>query len=144
MVGIGNNMYVSYISIFVSYVVIDQVANFKVTGYGVDGRGEPEINFEKWLMFDRRGGFTLAYLDSRQTKKDWLLRHRTLAGPKLLDRNAKKEHDEDNDADSGSEKKIETSEIPSFRSDRRIIRLLISRHFADILQRVFLREQWTT
>ena len=47
---------------------MDQVAHFDITGYEVDGRGDPEIEFETCLKFDRRGGFTLADIGSDETK----------------------------------------------------------------------------
>lgn len=120
--------------------VIEQVAFFNITGYEVDGRGDPEIQFEKCLMFDRRGGFTLTNIESEETKRKWLLRHRTLAGPKLLDRNSKSSDNEIDDDDPDDNKR-KTSTIPSFRSDRRIVRLLMSRHFADVVQRAYLKER---
>lgn len=95
--------------------------------------------FEESLSFDRRGGFTLAAMESEETKATWLLRHKTLGGPKLLERNLKTSAEEDEDEAESSTKKA-ASATPSFRSDRRIIRLLIARHFADVLERAFLKE----
>jgi hypothetical protein len=73
-----------------------------------------------------------------------------LGGPKLLERNTKKQasivDDEDNDsveggADDGDNKGDPTyASTPSFRSDRRIVRLLIARCFADTLQEAYLKE----
>ena len=37
--------------------VTEQVANFGVTKYDVDARGDKEIAFEKSMVFSRRGGF---------------------------------------------------------------------------------------
>lgn len=127
--------------------VTEQVANFQITCYPVDGRGEAEIEFEDVLTFDRRAGFTLKNLDSDETKQKWLLRHKTLGGPKLLERNNKKTSEEDeegesDDDDSGPKPMV--SPTPSFRSDRRITRLLIARHFADVLQRAFLKDEERT
>jgi hypothetical protein len=126
--------------------VTEQVAHFKVTNYPFDGRGTDEINFEKILVFDRRGGFTLRDA-SDETREKWLLRHKSLGGPKLLERNAKKsaDYDSDNEDDDGEEKEEGNngvnSDVPSFRSDRRIIRLLIARCFADTLQEAFLKDE---
>jgi len=126
--------------------VTEQVAHFKVTNYPFDGRGTDEINFEKMLVFDRRGGFTLRDA-SDETREKWLLRHKSLGGPKLLERNAKKsaDYDSDNEDDDGKEKEEENNgvdpDVPSFRSDRRIIRLLIARCFADALQEAFLKDE---
>ena len=126
--------------------VTEQVAHFKVTNYPVDGRGAAEISFENILVFDRRGGFTLRDA-SEDTRDKWLLRHKTLGGPKLLERNAKflSDFDDDENSDDEEEKKEEISglnpDVPSFRSDRRIVRLLIARSFADTIQEAFVKEE---
>lgn len=125
--------------------VTEQVAHFKVTNYPVDGRGTAEIDFEDILAYDRRGGFTLRDA-SEETREKWLVRHKTLGGPKLLERNAKIVVDSDDENSEGEEEKEEEisgtiSDVPSFRSDRRIIRLLIARAFADTIQEAFLKEQ---
>jgi len=126
--------------------VTEQVAHFHVTGYPTDGRGEAEVGFEENLIYDRRGGFTLKHIDSVETKEKWLQRHRTLGGPKLLERNAKVpvNDNEDSDDEGGEDDAEDTPEassntVPSFRSDRRILRWLIARHFADVLQRAFFK-----
>ncbi len=130
--------------------VTEQVANFPITGYPTDGRGSDEVGFEMILTFDRRGGFTLKDMDSDQTKQLWLNRQKSLGGPKLLERNSKKQrHDDDggngSDDESGEEEEAPpptwSPPTPSFRSDRRIIRLLIARHFADVLERAYLKER---
>ena len=125
--------------------VTDQVAHFRVTNYPVDGRGTAEIDFEDILVYDRRGGFTLRDA-SEETRDKWLVRHKTLGGPKLLERNARKIVDSDDEnSDNEEEKEEEISgtnpNVPSFRSDRRIIRLLIARAFADTIQEAFLKEE---
>jgi hypothetical protein len=132
--------------------VTEQVAHFELTQYPLDGRGDAELGFEGCLMFDRRGGFTLKGLDTDTTKEAWLLRHRTMGGPQLLERNAKPvtaidvdgngsdDDDDDENPDAPSTLNA-TSPIPSFRSDRRILRLLIARHFADVLQHAYLKDQ---
>ena len=106
--------------------------------------------FEEILTFHRQGGFTLKNLDSDRTKKSWLIRQESLGGPKLLERNPKKsvhtsEDDKSSDDESGDEddapSKAVTSPTPSFRSDRRIIRLLIARHYADTLERAYLKDK---
>ena len=123
--------------------VTEQVAHFEVTKYPVDGRGEAEIGFENILGYDRRGGFTLKD-DEEESRTKWLIRHKALGGPKLLERNPKANNDSDNEDGDGDEKEDEDSDrkssVPSFRSDRRIIRLLIARCFADTLQEAFLKE----
>ena len=136
--------------------VTEQVANFPITGYPTDGRGIAEVGFEEILTFDRRGGFTLNALDSENTKQLWLVRQAALGGPKLLERNAKKNPSSDSsDEESGDDEDDDDDGVevtagatnagnplaPSFRSDRRIIRLLIARHFADVLERAYLKDQ---
>jgi hypothetical protein len=128
----------------VVYAVLEQVAHFKVTGYELDSRGDAEIQFEECLSFDRRGGFTLADIESEETKAKWLLRHRALGGPKLLERNVKTTEEDKDDNDGESSSKRTKSDTPSFRSDRRIVRLLIARHFADVLERAYLKENPST
>lgn len=129
--------------------VTEQVAHFDVTGYPVDGRGEAEIGFEECLTFSRQGGFTLRNLDRKQTKAQWLKRHEALGGPKLLDRNTKRTLDDDNSDDGNNSvyendtPKSVVSSTPSFRSDRRLVRLLIARAFADVLQRAYLKDNDT-
>lgn len=127
--------------------VTEQVAHYEMTGYPVDGRGAAEIGFEQILAFHKRGGFTIRD-DTEETKQKWLIRHQTLGGPKLLERNAKavdgdsSDDDEEGDPDEGPQGQVDlgTEDAPSFRSDRRIVRLLIARCFADALQSAFLKE----
>ncbi len=72
-----------------------------------------------------------------------------LGGPKLLERNEKKigdgdnsgSDDDDNNDEAGTEPLPSDNHlVPSFRSDRRIVRWLIARCFADTLQQAFLKE----
>lgn len=125
--------------------VMLSVAHFEVTQYPVDGRGDAEIGFEKILAFDRRGGFTIKD-DTTETRQKWLVRHKTLGGPKLLERNEKKVEDSDGeevgDTDDAAENENSNtaSGTPSFRSDRRIVRWLIARCFADTIQQAYLKQ----
>ena len=120
--------------------VTEQVAHFRVTNYPVDGRGAAEINFENILVFDRRGGFTLRDA-SEETREKWLVRHQTLGGPKLLERNARKDDEDSDDEEEKEEISGTNPDVPSFRSDRRIVRLLIARAFAETIQEAFLKEE---
>lgn len=131
--------------------VAEQVANFKVTGYGTDARCSPgddnsEEIFEKELKFEKVGpGFTLNITTNQGVNDEVLLkffqRVVSLAGPTLLTRAAKTSHDNDDGSDSdkdggdGAEDASEKndSNTPSFRSDRRVVRLLIARYWADRL-----------
>lgn len=135
--------------------VVEQVANFKMTGYPVDARSGSRDNnyeeiFEKELNFAKFGpGFCLKIAtgtdDDSKVEENVLLmflrRMVSLAGPTLLERapkcsyddegNDKHNNDGDGDADGASEKN--ESNVTSFRSDRRVIRLLIARYWADRL-----------
>lgn len=118
--------------------VIEQVASFKKTGYGTDARGPAEKDFEEALIFKRQCGFTLP-IENEDGIDDCVLNTfidmmMSLSGPKLLLRGPKTStdanEDEDNAAQAGEEMAI-GSRCPSFRSDRRVLRLLIARYWAD-------------
>jgi hypothetical protein len=142
--------------------VVEQVAHFPLTELPTDARGESETAFERALHFDRRrGGFTLALRDPHTGELDqdvlqiWWNRMQSLGGPKLLDRAAasaatkkpnggsSSDDEEQGDADEGLKQQSDPEEDepstgPSFRSDRRIIRLLIARYWADQMMKKFL------
>ena len=128
--------------------VTEQVAHFNLTCYPPDGRGRAELGFEDILAFHKRGGFTLID-DSVETRRKWLLRHRALGGPKLLEKqddsnDENDDSDEEEECGGGGGGATDTNppppSIPSFRSDRRIMRLLIARCFADDLQSAYLKD----
>ena len=116
--------------------VTEQVAHFQDTKYPTDGRGISEIAFEQALCYDRRGGFMLRIVDKVGTLQEdmlkiWLNRMASLGGPVLLERTPRKCAD-DVGADD-AEEQIENAAKPSFRMDRRIVRLLIARYWATAL-----------
>eukprot|EP00568_Trieres_chinensis_P005816 CAMPEP_0183293254 /NCGR_PEP_ID=MMETSP0160_2-20130417/2009_1 /TAXON_ID=2839 ORGANISM="Odontella Sinensis, Strain Grunow 1884" /NCGR_SAMPLE_ID=MMETSP0160_2 /ASSEMBLY_ACC=CAM_ASM_000250 /LENGTH=306 /DNA_ID=CAMNT_0025454341 /DNA_START=106 /DNA_END=1026 /DNA_ORIENTATION=- len=134
--------------------VVDQVANFGVTGFPPDGRGAEELEFEGALRFDRRGGFVLPVVErNSETRKYTELNEevldvlvntiKSLGGPKLLHRAPKKVvsnagSDEDDEEGGADDAEAESETVPgqagpSFRSDRRVVRLLIARYWADQL-----------
>ena len=148
--------------------VVDQVANFGVTGSDDDARrgkyddGDDmsEGEFERMLKYDRNKGFHLdvvaASTSSGGNECDWaaddvalmtfLRRMASLAGPTLLSRAARTANvDDDDDAgrgggsvddgNVGADGKIDNKDanVTSFRSDRRVIRLMIARFWADRL-----------
>jgi hypothetical protein len=158
--------------------VLEQVAAFNLTQYPPDGRGAVELNFERILYYDRRGGFTLNLLLSSEDDDKininekspplrkwneenlniWLEQMKSLGGPKLLERGrpsttttsslscrATDDNDDDvgNDEDAGAG---DADDAPaqqqqsksSFQSDRRILRLLIARYWANIFQQKYL------
>jgi len=129
---------------FVFCTVVEQVANFHLTKYGVDARDGPEQMFEEQLRFEKVGpGFCLVIASSdgevnTEVLDKFLRRMVSLAGPTLLARAAKTSHDDDDGSDNdGTEedgdKVDDGSNVPSFRSDRRVVRLVIARYWADRL-----------
>lgn len=125
--------------------VVEQVAGFPLTAYPPDGRGDAELDFETQLLtFDRRGGFTMKLVEddgvtlNRDKLTMWIQQLRNIGSPgkQLLQRKASpsssssnKEDDDEGDADGPITSRAKTS----FASDRRIIRLLIARKWADLL-----------
>jgi len=138
--------------------VVEQVANYELTKYKMDARGEDgEVEFEHNLQFGRRGGFTLRILDEQGNLKEevlqiWMERMQSLGGPKLLGRAKKTAEDEDEDdeneevgdADAAEPSASTPAAASSFSSDRRIIRLLIARYWGDALMKRYLNETKTT
>lgn len=135
--------------------VVEQVANFGATKYDTDARSESEAAFEKTMVFSRRGGFMLKIAKKSEddpgefevdetTLRMFVDVIKSLGGPKLLHRGpstSKNKKDEKDKKDNKEEKEdipagIEEEENvaqPSFRSDRRIARLVIARYWADQL-----------
>lgn len=181
--------------------VLEQVAAFDLTQYPPDGRGAVELNFERIIYFDRRGGFTLNLLSSSDDVDDtdtdaaaaaaaactttvsiitttprpprrswneenleiWLERMKSLGGPKLLERGPSTSRraaatddgdnddddaeqngggdadDDDDDADDGPiAQQQQQQSKSSFQSDRRILRLMMARYWANIFQQKYL------
>jgi hypothetical protein len=116
------------------------VANFQLTNYETDAVTEEEADFEDMLYFNPADGFMLVMqedikVDVVEAFLQYMIK---LGGPKLLFTRASSHPDPSNDSNSkiptedGDGDAAETySEGPSFRSDRRIVRLLIGRYFAD-------------
>lgn len=120
--------------------VTEQVANYALTGYPTDGVGEIETAFEESLVFDRRGGFTMKLFGKDASIDEGLLRIllnriQSLGGPKLLERGVSKSGE--GEADDGIQ---EEQKGPSFRSDRRMVRLLVARHWAEALRDKYLKD----
>lgn len=121
--------------------VMEQVAGFELTKYPPDGRGDVELNFEGILKYDRRGGFTLVLTNDdvllERNLDSWLARMESLGQAKLLERGKSPADSDEGDTDIASPQTARTS----FQSDRRIVRLLIARFFADIHQEKFLASE---
>lgn len=125
--------------------ILEQVAFFDMTGYPNDGRGSDEIQFEKILAFVRQGGFTIKGLVvdgsiSREVLNFWLNRMKSLGGPKLLQRESKtnSENEEGIQDEADYAGKTVGKSSAGFASDRRVIRLIIARFWANSLQKKFL------
>lgn len=132
--------------------VVEQVAHFDATSYPTDARGKEEIAFEKNLSWDRRGGFTIKVSNAEgelihDVLQIWFDRMESLGGPKLLDRGVSQtqsDNDDDDDESGGVDdgKVRDTGKTgPSFRSDRRIVRLLIARYWADSLIQKYMEHK---
>ena len=131
--------------------VTEQVANFGVTKYETDARGEIEIAFEKDLVFSRRGGFMLQIAKPSANKpgeleidevvlKMFVAVIKGLGGPKLLNRGPSTSKNKQDQAKDEEKEDVKTGvdeeenvANPSFRSDRRIVRLVVARYWADQL-----------
>ena len=141
--------------------VVEQLSNFNHTGYGVDappccnsGVDDEEELFETVLNYSSRGqGFNLVVAENiieEDCEEEWKVNQETLgiflkrmislAGPTLLARAAKAADDDDNNNDSsndgaenGDGQTNSSNNKPSFRSDRRVARLMIARYWADRL-----------
>ncbi len=132
--------------------VVEQVANFSKTNYETDARGEAETDFEKSLLFNRRGGFVLKIAKQIEERpgefeideavvRMFVAVIRGLGGPKLLERGpstSKKDELEDEEKEETKDERMGIEEEeniaqPSFRSDRRLARLVIARYWADQL-----------
>ena len=141
--------------------VVEQVAFFPLTEYPADGRGTHEVEFEKLLTFDRRGGFTLPLMNEDENGVQlnemallvWLneMEHNVGSpGKQLLVRkasntSANNEDEAENidqeggDPDDGTQQSMKAK--TSFASDRRIVRLLIARMWAELLESKFKEQE---
>lgn len=118
--------------------VMEQVKNFHETGYK-DGRVAAELAFEKRLKY-RRGAFTVdtKYLTSEEGSESFVNLLSLLGGPKLLPARSNRDSADNNTAED--EQAQSESNVQSFRSDRRLLRLVIMRAFMDVAIRKFQRE----
>lgn len=128
--------------------VVDQVANFDLTKYPSDGRGPEEIEFENNLRYSRYGGFILDITngssnENMKVNQEILVMFinmmKSLGGKILLQRGPSSTitiAHEDEEVDVDADERVNEAKNgngPSFRSDRRIARLLIARYWADTI-----------
>ena len=124
--------------------VLEQLAHFPMTAYGMDSCAEDaaEVAFEKNLQFHRlQGGFTLPILFDSEEEDATIIRYdvvqalldrmQSLGGPKLLHRPGR-----DEDADDARD----APASPSFQSDRRLVRWILARYWADRVMEQFRAE----
>lgn len=111
--------------------VLEQVERFNETGY-IDGRNEVELLFEENLKF-RKGVFSIETSFLSKDDQFLALLH-LLGGPKLL---PLRTEGEPLSPSSRKSDQPEDADVQSFRSDRRIVRLVLLRLFFSILKRSF-------
>jgi hypothetical protein len=112
--------------------VLEQIANFALTQYDFDGVEEDERAFEANLTLKNMMFFELSDENVFRNRcagmmKGKLLPQKKLANDWLLDGDDD-EYDEDDDEPRRGIKKVPT---PSFASDRRLIRLVLARYWAE-------------
>ncbi|KAF4323967.1 hypothetical protein BBO99_00002371 [Phytophthora kernoviae] len=118
--------------------VMEQIRHFQDTGY-TDGRVGAELFFEKNLLH-KRESFVLdsQYLAMEVGDTNFFEMLQILAGPKLLPVRMTRDQNEKSEAEAEQAKSV--SNVQSFRSDRRLVRLVICRIFADMAIRKYMRE----
>ena len=90
-------------------------------------------------------GLTLSWLHDedptvqQKSLEQFWKRMESLGGPKLLERSQKVGDDEEEEEDPDGPVEVKESKT-SFLSDRRIMRLIVARYWADQLQKRFLKE----
>ena len=130
--------------------VVEQVANFPLTKYPTDARGESEVAFEDDLTIDRRVGLTLVGLleddidEQKASLEMFCRRMESLGGLKLLDRGPSRKEwgnsAEDGDDDGEADGPVQVETKTSFSSDRRIIRLIVARYWADQVMHYYAKQ----
>ncbi|KAG9415582.1 hypothetical protein AC1031_009027 [Aphanomyces cochlioides] len=113
--------------------VTEQIKQFQQTGY-VDARSSAELQFERHLKFVK-GAFTIATEWIESTKGEFLDCVQGLAGPRLFPSATRVVDNQEIDTKQAEQV------VQSFRSDRRLVRLVLLRLFTDTLIRKFKRTQ---
>ncbi|ETL89810.1 hypothetical protein, variant 1 [Phytophthora nicotianae] len=118
--------------------ILEQIRHFQETGY-TDGRVAAELFFEKNLVH-QRDSFVLdsQYIANEAGDKNFFEMLTILGGPKLLPVRTARNPNEKNEAEAEQAKS--ESNVQSFRSDRRLVRLVMFRVFADMAIRKYTRE----
>ncbi|TMW60895.1 hypothetical protein Poli38472_000937 [Pythium oligandrum] len=118
--------------------VMEQLRHFNETGYK-DGRIPPECCAEQYLQ-NRRSCFVMdpKYVASADGAVNFCEIMQILGGPKLLPLRLTRDPAQNNQAEQEVAQSV--ANVQSFRSDRRLLRLVIFRKFADVAMRKYLRE----
>jgi len=119
--------------------VIEQLAHYDDTGYADDGATEAEVTFEECLQFERGAFVVLPEYYTTDDGQDMLFaRFKELGGASLLPKRAADRIAAANDhkaaveaAAAADDADVAPDGSQSFRGDRRLVRLLIARYFAD-------------
>ncbi|EEY63519.1 uncharacterized protein PITG_15869 [Phytophthora infestans T30-4] len=117
--------------------ILEQIRHFQETGY-TDGRVAAELFFEKNLH--QRESFVLdsQYIANEAGDKNFFEMLKILGGPKLLPVRTARNPNENTEAEAEQAKS--ENNVQSFRSDRRLVRLVLFRIFADMAIRKYTRE----
>ncbi|KAG3217101.1 hypothetical protein PC129_g12050 [Phytophthora cactorum] len=107
--------------------ILEQIRHFQETGY-TDGRVAAELYFEK----------NLVYIANDAGDTNFFEMLKILGGPKLLPVRTTRNPNEKSEAEAEQAKS--ESNVQSFRSDRRLVRLVMFRIFADMAMRKYTRE----
>lgn len=130
--------------------VVEQVQHFDATGYRADGATDGEIVLEGVLM-KKKGAWTVDpdYYDTEEGCQFFFDMMRQLGGDHLMPKRPQELREEseqakamaENQAGSDEEGDVneQTQTTQTFRGDRRLVRLLIFRYFADQAWRKFER-----
>jgi hypothetical protein len=84
---------------------------------------------------------------NEEVLQTWFRQMQSLGGPKLLERGVKSRTEDDDDDNDGEEGGADgpaaasASAGSSFQSDRRLLRLLIARYWADIFQKRYIADR---
>ncbi|KAL4171728.1 hypothetical protein KRP22_009818 [Phytophthora ramorum] len=118
--------------------ILEQIRHFQDTGY-TDGRVAAELFFEKNLVHQRES-FVLdpQYVVMEAGDTNFFEMLKILGGPKLLPVRTTRNANEKSEAESEQTKS--ENNVQSFRSDRRLARLVMFRIFADMAIRKYKRE----
>lgn len=114
--------------------VMQQTASYSATGYSNDGATDAEVAFEECL-FTKQGAFVLEpeLYDTEEGRECLFERLHELGGARLMENR----DDEQKASALGTDAAAESKDVQSFRADRRLLRIVICRYFADVAWRKY-------